>query len=96
MVHRPIHCSPQSGPVQGFQHVLKTYLAVIKHDDNRDDSVLERFCLEQLGEACREGKLRGKMGEQPAPGTASCAIGRIAEITFSRERKGKEQMGITR
>lgn len=96
MVHRPIHCSPESGPAQVFQHVLKTYLAVIIHDDNRNDSMLEGLCLEQLGKACREGKLRGKMGKQPAPGTASCAIGKIAEITFSRERKGKQQMGITR
>lgn len=75
---------------------MKSYLAAIKHDDNRNDSMLEGFCLEQLGKACGEGKLRGTMGKQPATGTASCAIGKIAEMTFSRGRKGKEQMGITR
>lgn len=62
MVHRPTRCSPESWPAQVFQHVLKTYLAVIKHDDSRNDSVLEGLCSEQLGKARREGKLSGKMG----------------------------------
>lgn len=78
-----IHYPPESWPAQVFQHVLKMDLAVITHDDNRNDSMLEGLCSKQLGKACREGKPRGKMGKQPAPGTASCAIGKIADITFS-------------
>lgn len=91
-MHRPTRCSPEPWPARVLQHVLKSYLAVIKHDDKRNDFMLEGLCLEQLGKDRREGK----MGEQPTPGTASCAIGKTAEITFSRERKGEQQMGITR
>lgn len=79
MVHRPIHCSPESQPAQLFQHELKTYLAAIKHDDNRNDSMLEGFCLEQLSKACGEGKPGGKMGEQPTKGTHPVLLAKLVK-----------------
>lgn len=56
------------------------------------------ICLKQLGNACREGKLKGKTDNQQLQHGGQLkkpmlCIGRIDKITFTREKEGKQQMG---